>query len=141
MLAIPTLAVGASVFAWVFPLCSRSPRRDTQTITEIFYETSFSLWHIPHKPSRRGKFPPTTTTHPIIRVIRDNPRFAAYSTKCDVHSDNHHQPPSPNPTNPINPINPASDNYPHPVNPTNPVNPASDNYLLYHKLLVCDLSF
>ena len=23
-----------------------------------------------------------------IRVIRDNPRFAAYSPKCDVHSDN-----------------------------------------------------
>ena len=24
----------------------------------------------------------------VLRVLRDNPRFAAYSPKCDLHSDN-----------------------------------------------------
>ena len=24
----------------------------------------------------------------VLRVLRDNPRFAAYTPKCDLHSDN-----------------------------------------------------
>ncbi|MDE0682394.1 MAG: hypothetical protein OXI63_05710, partial [Candidatus Poribacteria bacterium] len=37
--------------------------------------------------AERHRFTENAFKISVIREIRDNPRFAAYSPKCDVHSD------------------------------------------------------